>query len=255
MAAVYFISDVHLGLESPDEEAAKEARLIGLLERLGSDAERLYIIGDLFDFWFEYRHAVPSHGLNVLAALAGLVAAGTEVHYLAGNHDFALGPYISETIGCRTHPGPVETLCGDARFFLHHGDGLAGRDLGYRVLKRVLRSRLSQALWRLVHPDIGFGLAHRLSNASRNHTARKDFGPRTRMETTLKALAERGYRYIIMGHTHIAEERPITSHATYVNLGTWVGGGTPYARFEAGTLEVVHPDGTSRLLGEDSRAT
>ena len=254
MAAVYFISDVHLGLESPDEEAAKEARVIEHLRRFAADAERLYILGDLFDFWFEYRHAIPSDGLKVLATLRELANDGVEVHYLAGNHDFALGSYIRDTIGCIVHPGPTEAISGGTRFFLHHGDGLAGNDLGYRVLKRVLRSPVSQALWRLVHPDLGFSLARRLSHASRGYTAGKDYGTGARMEKALRGFAAEGYDFLLMGHTHVAEDRSITDTTTYVNLGTWLGGGSPYARFAEGVLEVLRPDGARKLLEARSRA-
>ncbi len=254
MAAVYFISDVHLGLESPDEEAAKEARLIQHLRRFAADAERLYIAGDLFDFWFEYRHAIPSDGLEVLAVLRELVNSGVKVHYLAGNHDFALGSYIRDTIGCVVHLQPTEAVCGDIRFFLHHGDGLAENDLGYRILKKVLRSPVSQALWRLVHPDFGFGLARRVSHASRGYTTDRDYGTGARMDEALERFAAEGYDFLVMGHTHVAEVRPITDTTTYVNLGTWVGGGSPYARFEEGVLEVVRPDGTSRRLEVESRS-
>jgi len=248
VSALYFISDVHLGLEAPAEEAAKEARLLTLLDELAVDAGRLYIIGDLFDFWFEYRHAVPVHGLRVLNRLQELVASGTEVHYLAGNHDFALGPYISETIGCHVHGGPLGFEYDGLRFLLHHGDGLAGRDLGYRILKRVLRSRVSQALWRLLHPDLGFAAARMVSRASRGHTTDKDYGPDDRMAESLHAIAAQGHQIILMGHTHAADQRELAGGARYVNLGSWTGGGRPWARYEAGELRIVAPDGVASTL-------
>jgi UDP-2,3-diacylglucosamine hydrolase len=255
VSALYFISDVHLGLEPPADEAAKEARLLDLLDDIAADAERLYIIGDLFDFWFEYRHAVPVHGLRVLARLQTMVEAGTEVHYLAGNHDFALGPFISEEVGCVVHPGPFAFGHDDRRFYLHHGDGLAGRDLGYRILKRVLRSGVSQSLWRLVHPDLGFAAARAVSRASRGHTAEKDYGPGDRMEAALQRLAADGHDVVLMGHTHTPEVRDLAGGTRYVNLGSWLQGGRPWARYAEGTLEVTAPDGSVSVLPVPRRGT
>ncbi len=245
VAAIYFICDVHLGLEAHADEASKEARLLDLLEQVGSDGERLYIVGDLFDFWFEYRHAVTSRGLRVLAALRHLANSGVEVHYVAGNHDFALGPYLSEQVGCILYLEPVGIEYEGTRFYLHHGDGLAGRDLGYRILKKVVRSQLAQSLWRWVHPDIGFTISRRVSGTSRRYTEGKDYGSRDRMDHFLAERDREGYNYIIMGHSHMPEDRLLEGGARYLNLGSWLGGGSPYARFEARRLEVIRPDGTS----------
>ena len=245
MAALYFISDVHLGLEAPYAEASKESRLLGLLERVASDGDRLYIVGDLFDFWFEYRSAIPSCGTRVLAALKRMTDLGIEVHYTAGNHDFALGPYLSDRIGCILHPDPFGTDYEGTRFYLHHGDGLAGRDLGYRILKKVLRSPVSQALWRWVHPDIGFAIARRVSGASRSYTENKDYGRGDLLDRFLIERCAEGYDYVIMGHVHRPGDRVLEGGCRYFNLGSWLGGGSPYARFEAGAMEVVRPDGTT----------
>jgi UDP-2,3-diacylglucosamine hydrolase len=244
MAAIYFISDVHLGLESAEEEAAKEVRLLRLLDRVSADGVRLYILGDLFDFWFEYRDAIPGCGTQTLAALKGLTGAGVEVHYLAGNHDFALGPYLSDTIGCILHYDPFDAEYGGNRFYLHHGDGLAGRDLGYRILKKVIRNRLSKWMWRLVHPDIGFALARRFSGASRSYTDEKDYGRGEILDSFLLERAGEGYGYIVMGHAHVAEDRKLEGGCRYINLGSWLGGGAPFARFEDGVMTVIRPDGS-----------
>jgi UDP-2,3-diacylglucosamine hydrolase len=247
MAASYFICDVHLGVESPAEEEAKEDRLLHLFERMEEDADTLYILGDLFDFWFEYRRAVPRRSLRTLGGLRRLADRGVTLHYLAGNHDFALGPYLADEVGCILHPEPFETTIGPTRFLLHHGDGLAGRDTGYRILKAVLRSRIAHWLWRWIHPDLGMRLADRVSRASRKVTSGKDYGPDDRIyENIEKMTAGKGYDFLLMGHTHTPDDRLLESGTHYLNLGTWLGGGTPFARFEAGTLEVILPDGTTR---------
>jgi UDP-2,3-diacylglucosamine hydrolase len=241
VGALYFISDVHLGAQAPAEETAKEERLLGLLEQVATDGERLYILGDLYDFWFEYRHVIPATGLRILAALHDLTERGVEVHYLAGNHDFAIGSFISDTIGCRIHREPIDVIEAGTRFHLHHGDGLAGKDTGYRIMTKIIRSRAARWLWRLLHPGLGFAIAHRVSGTSRHYTTGKDFGSGERMRAHLETLAARGYDYIIMGHSHVAEERQLEGGSTYINLGSWLGGGAPCARFADGRMEVTSP--------------
>ena len=242
MGALYFISDVHLGAQPPAEEAAMEARLLDLLERVGTDGERLYILGDLYDFWYEYRHVIPSTGLRVLAAIQGLTERGIEVHYLTGNHDFAIGPFISDTLGCHIHREPLDVEWSGTRIHLHHGDGLAGNDIGYRVMTKIIRSRQAMWLWRLLHPGIGFAIADRVSGTSRHYTTGKDYGSGERAWSHIEAIAGRGYDYFIMGHTHMAEERRLESGCTYLNLGSWLGGGAPCARFEEGRMELIWPE-------------
>ena len=244
MAAIYFISDVHLGLEDADAEASKELRLLQFLDQVSDDGVRLYIVGDLFDFWFEYRSAVPACGTQTLAALKGLTGAGVEVHYLAGNHDFALGPYLSNNIGCILHFDPVAAEFEGTRFYLHHGDGLASRDLGYRILKRVIRNRLSKWMWGLVHPDIGFALARRFSGTSRSYTDGKNYGGGEMLDTFLLEREKEGFNYIVMGHSHTAEDRVLEKGSRYINMGSWLGGCAPFARFEDGTMTVIRPDGS-----------
>lgn len=244
VAAIYFISDLHFGLQSEAEEFSKEARLLDLFEKVSADGERLYILGDLFDFWFEYRHVIPAASLRILTSLRELSDTGVEVHYLAGNHDFALGPYLSDQVKCITHLDPFLMDYRGVHFFLHHGDGMAGKDAGYRILKRVLRSRLAQGCWRWIHPDIGMAIARAVSRTSRNHTEGKDYGTGERASRLLAEYAEEGLDYIIMGHTHLADDRILEGGCRYINLGSWLGGGAPYARFEEGRLDFVRPDGT-----------
>jgi len=250
MSALYFISDVHLGIERDEEDTARETRLLELLARIETDGARLCILGDLFDFWYEYRHVVPARSLRVLGALERLTGAGVEVHYLAGNHDFALGRYLVEEIGCEIHLEPFAMEFGGTRFYLHHGDGLADRDGGYRLLRRILRNRVLQALWRWVHPDLGFALAGRISHASRRYTDTKDYGSSRYREDRLAAIAAEGYDWIIMGHTHEVDLRELPGGTRYLNLGSWFDGGAPHARFADGVLQFVQADGSIRAGNE-----
>src|SRR5262249_41363007 len=137
-AAAYFFSDAHLGAESREREADREARLHDFLTSLRGQATELYIVGDLFDFWFEYRSAIPRRHFATLAALQRLRESGVAITYLNGNHDFWLGPFLRDELGVHTHDGALALELQGHRIWLHHGDGLGGGDLGYRLLRKVL---------------------------------------------------------------------------------------------------------------------
>jgi len=161
---VVFFSDAHLGAESKAREAGREARLHSFLKSLGGRISRLIIVGDLFDFWFEYRSAIPRRYFATLELLGRLRSAGIEMDYLNGNHDFWLGPFLSDDLGIRTHHGAMTLEHDGRRIWIHHGDALVGGDHGYRLLKRVLRHPASIALYRLIHPDFGIPLARWVSS-------------------------------------------------------------------------------------------
>ena len=149
----YFISDAHLGADTRQAEAEREKILLGFLHWIGDRAQRLYIVGDLFDFWFEYRSVVSRRAFPVVCALRRLVDAGVEVTWMGGNHDYWLGDFLRDEVGLRVMRVPLEVTLEGRRILLIHGDGLAGRqDRGYRVLRAVIRAPLSESLFRLIHP-------------------------------------------------------------------------------------------------------
>lgn len=232
---LYFLSDVHLGVASPQVEAAKQARLLALLDLIHSDASGLYIVGDLFDFWYEYAHVVPRGMHGILAALETL-ARNIPVVYLAGNHDFAIGSTFTD-MGIRIERDDIWFDHAGARFWVHHGDGLALRDGGYRALKRVLRNPLSQWGFRWLHPDIGFRLAHAFSHGSRDYTSSKDFGEHDGMLLEAERRIAAGADIVVMGHRHRPILTPVGS-GLYVNLGDWI------THFTYG----VHAQGTMRIM-------
>jgi UDP-2,3-diacylglucosamine hydrolase len=218
---IYFISDIHLGLGSKEVEKQKEDRLLAFLRHILPSTEILFIVGDLFDFWFEYDTVIPKGFHRTLAMLQEFTDRGIPVHYLAGNHDFWMGDYFASELGFRLHFDPFEITAGGKRIFLHHGDGLAEKDLGYRLIKPVLRNRLSIRLYRLLHPDIGVRLAKGSSRTSREYTANKDYGEE---EGMIRAAAEKirdGVDIVVMGHRHKPLLKPIDG-GVYINLGDWV---------------------------------
>ena len=219
--AVYFIADAHLGADPREQEAAREARLHDFLTSLIGRASALYIVGDLFDFWFEYRTAIPRRHFGTLAVLQRLRAAGIAITYLNGNHDFWLGPFLRDELGMRTHDGPLALDLQGRRIWLHHGDGLGGGDLGYRLLKRVLRNPASIALYRLLHPDLGIPLAHQVSRWSRHSRGDRPLdGDRLWAKIAAPRFAE-GFDTVMIGHFHHAFERREDGRAFFM-LGDWI---------------------------------
>src|SRR5690348_881531 len=167
-AQTLFISDVHLGAGRPDADAARGARLISFLDRHAASARELYILGDLFDFWFDYRHAIPKHHVPVLAKLGALVERGVPVTFFGGNHDFWAGPYLRDTFGIRSFDGPATLPIDGRNVALMHGDGLARGDAGYKALKGMLRNPVTMAAYRALHPDFGIPFALWVSRVSRH---------------------------------------------------------------------------------------
>ncbi len=234
--SVFFMSDAHLGVEPVEREAARVARLHGFLDSLHGRASALYIVGDLFDFWFEYRTAIPRRHFPTLARLERLREAGVPVAYLNGNHDFWLGTFFRDTLGIRTVTGALTVEAQGRRVWLHHGDGLVGGDLGYRLLRTVLRSPVSIALYGLLHPDLAIPLAHQVSRWSRHSRGDEPLRP----ERLWREIAEPAYRSghdaVLIGHFHHAFERREDGREFFV-LGDWIDRFT-YVELTGGRLEL-----------------
>jgi UDP-2,3-diacylglucosamine hydrolase len=228
-----FLSDAHLGAQSPEVEAPREARLHRFLRRLPGSARGLVIVGDLFDFWFEYRTAIPRRHFATLAELRRVVEAGVPVTMLNGNHDFWLGHFLEETVGVRTVYGALPIEAGGRRLWVHHGDGLIGGDSGYKLLKKVLRSRTNIRLYQWLHPDLGIPLALKVSGWSRK--TREHAVPVDRLwrEIAEPRFAE-GYDAVIIGHFHEPIERRENGREMFV-LGDWISQFT-YLELDGATL-------------------
>lgn len=225
---VYFFSDVHLGLGSRESNIDREEALLRFLTMVREErAEALYIVGDLFDYWFEYRTVIPRGFTRTLGAIAAVVDAGVQVEYLIGNHDFGHRDFFEKELGVRVHHDDIERTIAGRRCYLSHGDGKAFNDTGYLILKKVLRNRVSNALFRFLHPDIGIGAASYASRRSRDYTAQKNYdGEKPGESDGLYAFAEKkimqeGFDLVVMGHSH-RPRRVDLPGGTYINLGTWL---------------------------------
>jgi UDP-2,3-diacylglucosamine hydrolase len=220
--AVYFISDAHLGAKAPDAEE-REARLIAFFDDISQKATRLFITGDLFDFWIEYRHAIRPDYFHVLYALRRLIKLGVEIHYLAGNHDFALGSFLNETIGISVYPsGFMNIQLQGKNLYICHGDGLMPSDHGYRVLKKILRNPLCQRIYKMLHPDWGIPLAEVFSRTSRDQIRfRSQESERNAYRLVAKNILMQGPDIVVFGHTHYPEMLSWNGKF-YCNTGDWI---------------------------------
>jgi UDP-2,3-diacylglucosamine hydrolase len=234
---IYFIADAHLGAPFP-EAKEWERRCIDFLRRLPGRASALYVLGDLFDFWIEYRNAIRADYFPVVHELKNLVDRGIPVHYFAGNHDFALGPFVRERLGITVYPGEAAMTLQGKRVRLYHGDGLLRADVGYRLLKRLLRNSFNQSIYKFIfRPGIGIPLASFFSGTSRR------IGDRLLSEKILDEYRERardrcneGSDIVFLAHTHHAELSR-WGDKIYCNPGSWMRNYT-YATMNGGSVRL-----------------
>lgn len=241
----FFFSDAHLGLGTRQESLERERHVVRFLEHVGSvGPESLWIVGDLFDYWFEYGTVIPKEFVRTLGAIAALTDAGIPVEYVMGNHDFGHKSFFESELGVRVHPDDVEREIAGRRVVVSHGDGKALNDTGYLILKKILRARSANTVWRWLHPDIGIGVAMRASRKSRDHTTKKHYGGERPGETDgLKLFAKekierQGADLVVMGHSH-TPCRVEFEGGTYINLGTWMGTNRTYLEMDDAGFELL----------------
>lgn len=237
--AIYFFSDVHLGEAGQGKEERKLEKLASFLNMVEQDGEQLFILGDLFDFWFEYKHAIPKEHLRTVFRLSKLVDSGIEVHYISGNHDFWLGEFLSQEAGIRIHRDYYQTELDGKKIFMIHGDGLSPSDKGYRVLKRVLRNRVNIWLYQKLPADWGIPLAKYVAGASRNHTSKRTHKFLDDYKEYAKNKLSEGYDAVIIGHVHFPTLCSLNG-GIYLNTGDFIEHFS-YGRLHEGvfTLEYI----------------
>jgi UDP-2,3-diacylglucosamine hydrolase len=234
----YFISDIHLGLQSPEVEKQKERLLVKLLYKIGEECKELFIVGDLYDYWFEYKKVYQKGFFRTLTALQDLTENGVKVHYIIGNHDFMHSNFFETEIGVTLYEDGIAPVIEGKKFFIAHGDGLIKNDHGYNLLKKVLRNKNLQKLYSFVHPDIGVSLASGSSKKSRDYTGKKDFGESDGLLTAAKLkIAENNYDYVIFGHLHQRRFEKI-NNSYYINLGSWLDSPC-YGIFDGNSFDII----------------
>jgi len=233
----FFISDVHLGENFPQREKLKRERLNSFLEMVLQKGDKLFVVGDLFDFWFEYKHAIPKQHLQIILKLAELNKQDIGLHYITGNHDHWLGDFLSREVGFKIYRDQADVYMDDKHVFIAHGDGLAKSDSGYKMLKMVLRNRFNIFLFRLITPDIGIPLAKFFSGKSRGRTQKR---PKEIFLKEYRAFAQgklrEGYDAVIIAHTHVPEEIKFRE-GLYLNTGDWIENFT-YVEYNNGEFKL-----------------
>jgi UDP-2,3-diacylglucosamine hydrolase len=217
----YFIADAHLGQGSLESNRAREQDLLAFFDRVASERAALYVNGDLFDFWFEYGHAVPKRFIRVLHALGDLRRHGVPVSYVGGNHDFWIGDYLTRELGLAFTDGSLALDLQGRRIFLAHGDGLGPGDHGYKLLKRVLRNPIARGLFRWIHPDLGIPIATAVSHTSRRHAPRPSRTEEALLARVGTPWLRRGFDAVVIGHYH----RPLHHRGPdgeFLVLGDWI---------------------------------
>lgn len=247
MKKVYFITDFHFGVPTLDDSHKRERMLVTFLSSIKDNCEALFLMGDLFDFWFEYKTAIPKGYARLLGKLAEYVDDGIPVHLFAGNHDLWTFSYLQEEIGVIVHREPeIMTLKGK-RFFLVHGDGRGPGDNGYKFLKKVFECRFNQFLFRLLHPDLGIKIALGWSHNHRIKKLEKEANSNYYSiieETRLYKYAESEYEkdssidYFIFGHQHKAMQYKTGRHALTTVVGNWIRDFN-YAEFDGENVSLL----------------
>jgi UDP-2,3-diacylglucosamine hydrolase len=217
----FFISDIHLGLQERVQEEAKEKKLVSFLKFAETNCDELFIVGDLFDYWFEFRRVYQKGFYRTLAALKDLSEKKIKLHYFIGNHDFLHRDFFEKEIGALMYGDSLSTELNGKKFFIAHGDGMVSNDTGYNILKWILRNKFFQSLYSLLHPDLGIAIASRTSKTSRTYTDKKNYGEVDGLYEAAKKKIDEGYDYVLFGHLHKYIWKTY-KQGNYINLGSWL---------------------------------
>lgn len=234
-SSAFFISDAHLGINPPNAVPNREEVLIKLLYSWKSVASHVFIVGDLFEFWYEYQYYVDNSHFKLFSALASLVESGVQVHVFCGNHDFAYGDFFQKNLGVQVHKDFLTEIQG-RKIFLKHGDGVAKSDFGYRFFRKVLDFPLNRWLFKQIHPDWGMELAHFVGRNSRKHGENKDIQINEYLEWGNSVIKEKKCDFCIHGHHHIPGIWTV-ENGVVASPGEWIKKLT-YLQLEDGELKL-----------------
>ena len=239
---IYFASDQHFGIPDPESSRVREVKFISWLDEIKEDAECIFLLGDLFDFWFEYKKVVPRGFVRVLGKIAELRDAGIPIYFFVGNHDLWMGDYFQKEFDIPVFDRPKEFDFGGKRFLIGHGDGLGPGDKGYKRMKKVFAHPFSKWLYRWLHPDIGVRFAQYLSTKNKLISGQEDViflgeDQEWLVQYARRKLESKHYDYFLFGHRHLPMEIQIGNGSKYINTGDWITHFT-YAVFDGKKLEL-----------------
>jgi len=239
---IYFASDSHLGAPNFEESLIREKKFVLWLDAIKKDADAIFLVGDIFDFWFEYKEVVPKGFTRTLGKLAEISDSGIPVHFFAGNHDMWLKDYFEKELNLNVYKASKVFVINDKKFFVSHGDGLGPGDKSYKRMKKIFRNPFFNWCFRCMHPDWGIKLGKYLSNKNRIKSSLEDLkfnGEESEWLTQYcrEKLKDERYDFFVFGHRHIPLEIELNSNSKYINLGDWVTHFS-YAVFDANSLSL-----------------
>jgi UDP-2,3-diacylglucosamine hydrolase len=236
---IYFASDFHLGLATGSPPLEREKRVALWLNSVARDAKEIYLIGDIFDFWWEYKLVVPRGFTRFLGTVSEITDSGIPVHFFTGNHDMWVGDYLSDECGMTIHTTPITTFFNGKMFHLAHGEGLGTKSTGYKILLSIFRNKPLQVMYSSLHPSIGIGIGHRWSLNSRlGKGITKEFLGEENEDLIRYAkavLESEKIDYFIFGHRHLAMTYKLSPETEIVFLGDWIKNGS-YAVWDGESL-------------------
>ena len=224
---IYFLSDFHLGAPDAASSLLREKKIVAFLKKISEDAEQIFILGDLFDFWFEYKKVVPKGYVRILGALAEITDKGIPIHFFVGNHDMWMKNYFQQELNIPVYFEPATFEFNGKKFLLGHGDGLGPGDHGYKFIKKLFRNKLAQALFGFLPPTWGIGLADYFSKKSRAKTGQSEevfLGEENEWLViySKELLKQTNYDYFVFGHRHLPLDISLNEKSRYINLGDWI---------------------------------
>lgn len=239
---IFFLSDFHLGAPNSEKSLQREKRVVRFLEEIKREASEIFILGDLFDFWYEYRRVVPRGFVRILGKLAELTDMGIRIHFFVGNHDMWMKDYFQKELNIPVYFEPRDFEYHGKKFLIGHGDGLGPGDKGYKFIKKIFRNPFCQWLFGILPPAIGMGLADYFSRKSRAQTGITDeqfLGEDNEWLViySKEILKKKFYHYFVFGHRHLPLDIRLSEISRYINLGDWIKYNS-YAVLENGELSL-----------------
>jgi len=224
---VYFASDQHLGAPTAEQSLPREKKFVAWLDKIKKDAEVIFLLGDLFDFWFEYKTVVPKGFVRVLGKLAEIRDSGIPIYFFVGNHDLWMNDYFKNELNIPVYHKPEVFIINNKKVFIGHGDGLGPYDKGYKRMKKVFTFPLFQWMFRWLHPDLGVKLGQYMSVKNKMISGDEDFkflGEEKEwlVQYCKRKLESNHYDYFVFGHRHLPLEITLKEDSKYINLGDWI---------------------------------
>ncbi|MFY0674318.1 MAG: UDP-2,3-diacylglucosamine diphosphatase [Bacteroidia bacterium] len=224
--SIFFASDFHLGTPTKSKSENREKLILEWFEQIRDRASHIYLVGDIFDFWHDYKHVVPKGFVRFQAKIKELVDSGIEIHFFTGNHDLWMFGYFEEELGVKLHKKPIQISHQNKKLYVGHGDGLGPGDHGYKFIKKIFTNKICQFLFRWFHPDLGVPLATYLSRSSRESESEEELMYLGEEKEWLviyskEILKNKHYDYFVFGHRHVPIKLQL-NNSVYINLGDWI---------------------------------